>query len=129
LGWVENKELPELYSAASLLVLPSRFDTFGCVVLEALSCGLPVAAYDTKGPRDILSAGGGVLADSPLDLAQKILSLLAQPEGLKTLQAQALVRARDYQAEPIFDELLGHLGLPQTSGPAQPQELTLDLVS
>ncbi|MGB0733902.1 MAG: glycosyltransferase, partial [Pontibacterium sp.] len=53
LGWAEHASLPNLYRQADLLLLPSRFDTFGCVVLEAMSCGLPVAAYNSKGPRDI----------------------------------------------------------------------------
>ena len=43
-GWVDHGKLPEIYYAADLLVFPSRFDTFSCVVLESLSCGLPVIA-------------------------------------------------------------------------------------
>ncbi|MDT8447632.1 MAG: glycosyltransferase [bacterium] len=113
LGWVDSAQLPELYSAVDLLLLPSRFDTFGCVVLEALSCGTPVAAYDTKGPRDILSQGGGILADNAKELAAKILAQLQSPSGLKSLHRPALQRSQDYQAQEIMDQLLSDLGLPQ----------------
>jgi glycosyltransferase involved in cell wall biosynthesis len=54
LGWVEHNSLPDIYSAADLLILPSRFDTFGNVIVEAFSCGCPVVSYNTKGPRDII---------------------------------------------------------------------------
>src|SRR5262249_47321542 len=64
LGWVGPRCMPNVFSSADLLVLPSRFDTFGCVVLEAMSCGLPVAAYNTKGPRDLIEDGAsGFLVD------------------------------------------------------------------
>lgn len=122
LGWVDQDDLPALYSAASLLLLPSRFDTFGCVVLEALSCGTPVAAYDTKGPRDILSPGGGLLGQDARDLAQQITDLFAAPDRLAALQGQALKRAQAYQAKPIMDQLLSDLGL---GDPVRPNRLSL----
>jgi len=110
-GWVEHQELPGLYAKADFLVLPSRFDTFGCVVLEALSCGVPVAAYDTKGPRDILSKGGGLLAEEPEALADAIIDALSKPGLMAVLQDQALSRAGEYRAEPIMDQLLVDLQL------------------
>ncbi|WP_297492582.1 glycosyltransferase family 1 protein [Acidocella sp.] len=47
-------ELSAAYAGADVFVFPSRTDTFGLVVLEALACGLPVAAYPVTGPKDIL---------------------------------------------------------------------------
>ena len=41
----------EAYAASDVFVFPSRTDTFGLVLLEALACGLPVAAYPVQGPR------------------------------------------------------------------------------
>ena len=49
-------ELAAAYAGADVFVFPSRTDTFGLVVLEALACGLPVAAYPVTGPKDILGA-------------------------------------------------------------------------
>jgi len=111
LGWVDHDDLPSLYTQADFLLLPSRFDTFGCVVLEALSCGLPVAAYDTKGPRDLLSKGGGVLANRPTELAQQVQSALASQARMTKLRNEALSRAKDYRATPILEQLMEDLGL------------------
>jgi glycosyltransferase involved in cell wall biosynthesis len=58
LGVLNQAELAMVYAAADVFVFPSRTDTFGLVLLEALACGLPVAAYPVAGPIDVLSDGG-----------------------------------------------------------------------
>ena len=79
LGALQGEELASAYRAADCFVFPSRTDTFGLVLIEALACGLPVAAYPVSGPIDILGSDGrgangampatvGVLGDS-LELA------------------------------------------------------------
>lgn len=55
LGSIEHRKLPGYYQAADAFVFPSRTDTFGLVLLEALACGLPVAAYPAPGPTDVLT--------------------------------------------------------------------------
>ena len=55
LGYRKGSELGEVYAAADLFVFPSRTDTFGIVVIEALASGLPVAAYPATGPIDIIT--------------------------------------------------------------------------
>ena len=50
-----GSELAAHYRAADVFVFPSLTDTFGIVLIEALACGLPVAAYDVTGPRDIIT--------------------------------------------------------------------------
>lgn len=54
LGAKNGAELASTYKAADVFVFPSRTDTFGLVNIEALACGLPVAAYPVPGPADIL---------------------------------------------------------------------------
>jgi glycosyltransferase involved in cell wall biosynthesis len=62
LGERHRDELAAIYSAADVFVFPSRTDTFGLVLLEALSCGVPVAAYPVPGPLDVIgNAPVGVL--------------------------------------------------------------------
>ncbi len=62
------------YAAADVFVFPSRTDTFGLVLLEALAAGLPVAAYPVPGPRDVIAeAPVGVLDD---DLRRAALAAL-----------------------------------------------------
>ena len=49
-----GEDLAAHYAAADVFVFPSRTDTFGLVMLEALACGTPVAAYPVPGPLDVL---------------------------------------------------------------------------
>jgi glycosyltransferase involved in cell wall biosynthesis len=55
LGRLEGERLAEAYANADVFVFPSRTDTFGLVILEALASGVPVAAYPAPGPADILT--------------------------------------------------------------------------
>ena len=62
LGARHGEELAEIYAASDIFVFPSKTDTFGLVLLEALASGLPVAAFPVSGPRDVIgSAPVGVL--------------------------------------------------------------------
>lgn len=58
LGARHGAELASAYAAADVFVFPSRTDTFGLVNIEALACGLPVAAFPAPGPADILGGNG-----------------------------------------------------------------------
>jgi glycosyltransferase involved in cell wall biosynthesis len=54
LGAKQGEALAKAYAAADVFVFPSRTDTFGLVLLEALASGLPVAAFPVAGPRDVI---------------------------------------------------------------------------
>jgi glycosyltransferase involved in cell wall biosynthesis len=111
-GWVGREELPELYHAADILLLPSRFDTFSCVVLEALSCGLPVAAYNTKGPKDILEHGvSGYLVETEEEIAGSVVGYFLDPAVRAMMKQAAQLRAENYQSETIMNRLLCDTGL------------------
>ncbi|MDR5732345.1 glycosyltransferase family 1 protein [Caballeronia sp. LZ025] len=58
LGVLSQPELAKVYAAADVFVFPSRTDTFGLVLLEALACGTPVAAFPVTGPIDVLGQHG-----------------------------------------------------------------------
>jgi glycosyltransferase involved in cell wall biosynthesis len=111
-GWVDREHLPALFMAADILLLPSRFDTFSCVVLEALSCGLPVIAYNTKGPKDIIEDSvSGYLVENDEEMAGKAVRFFLDPDKQKEMKHEALRRAEAYQAERIMDRLLEDAGL------------------
>lgn len=57
LGYRHGEALTEAYRSASVLVFPSRTDTLGLVMYEALACGTPVAAFPVAGPLDVLEEG------------------------------------------------------------------------
>jgi glycosyltransferase involved in cell wall biosynthesis len=74
LGSRQGEALAEAYAGADVFVFPSRTDTFGLVLLEALASGVPVAAFPVTGPRDVIgNEPVGVLND---DLRTACLSAL-----------------------------------------------------
>ncbi len=56
-GFLHNGTYARTLAAADAFVFPSRFDTFGLVMLEAMACGVPVAAYPVPGPLDVVKNG------------------------------------------------------------------------
>ncbi len=71
-----DEELARYYSAADAFVFPSRTDTFGLVMLEALASGVPVAAFPVTGPLDVIGdSSAGVLAEDLRAAAMKALSI------------------------------------------------------
>lgn len=75
-GAKKGDELARHYAAADLFVFPSRTDTFGLVLLEALASGLPVAAYPVPGPLDVIgSSGVGVLDEDLAKAAREALAI------------------------------------------------------
>lgn len=68
LGAKSGRDLAGAYAGADVFVFPSRTDTFGLVMIEALACGTPVAAYPVSGPADIVTDEVGAL-DSDLSRA------------------------------------------------------------
>jgi glycosyltransferase involved in cell wall biosynthesis len=75
LGFREGDALAEAYRSADVFVFPSKTDTFGIVLLEALASGLPVAAYPVTGPSDVIGKEGiGVLDE---DLGKAALAALS----------------------------------------------------
>jgi glycosyltransferase involved in cell wall biosynthesis len=110
LGARHGEELAEIYAAADVFVFPSKTDTFGLVLLEALASGLPVAAFPVTGPRDVIgNAPVGVLKD---DLREACLEALGIPSracvdfaSRHTWQASARVFVdRAQNVRPVEDE-------------------------
>ena len=94
-------ELAGLYASADVFVFPSRTDTFGNVLLEALASGCPVAAFPVTGPQDIVGDGkGGVV--SP-DLKQAALAALQIP------REAARAKAQTYDWHECARQFLSHL--------------------
>jgi glycosyltransferase involved in cell wall biosynthesis len=112
LGWVEPAALARIYSACDVLVLPSRFDTFGCVVLEAMSCGLPAVSYAVKGPKDIIEHDrSGMLAKDRFDFSEAVAALLADSKKRGAMRLEARHRAQTYDKVQILDDLMRSVGL------------------
>ncbi|RUM98369.1 glycosyltransferase family 1 protein [Pseudaminobacter arsenicus] len=101
LGTRTGEELAGIYAASDVFVFPSRTDTFGNVLLEALASGCPVAAYPVTGPLDIVGdTQCGVLSE---DLRQAALGALEVP------REQARSRALAYSWDECAAQFLAHL--------------------
>jgi glycosyltransferase involved in cell wall biosynthesis len=56
-GFKTGEDLARYYANAEVFVFPSRWETFGIVMIEAMACGTPVAAYNCQGPKDVIDQG------------------------------------------------------------------------
>ncbi|WP_250492580.1 glycosyltransferase family 1 protein [Caballeronia sp. GAWG1-1] len=101
LGVLSQTELAEVYAAADVFVFPSRTDTFGLVLLEAMACGTPVAAYPVTGPIDVLGEHGpGALHE---DLHEACL------QALKIERADARAWAERFSWRAASEQFASHL--------------------
>ena len=74
-GKKEREELAAYYRSSDVFMFPSKTDTFGIVLIEALASGIPVAAYDVTGPRDIITKPLlGFLGDDLAENAKKAIA-------------------------------------------------------
>jgi glycosyltransferase involved in cell wall biosynthesis len=69
MGYKSGSALAHYYANADVFVFPSKTDTFGVVMLEAMACGTPIAAYPVTGPTDIVLDGVNGYIDSDLQTA------------------------------------------------------------
>jgi glycosyltransferase involved in cell wall biosynthesis len=109
-GVVPRPDLVRIYSAADVFVFPSHSETFGLVMLEAMACGTPVAAFPVAGPLDVVAGSdGGVLHD---DLRHAAL------EALKIPRDRPRARALQFDWQRVCDEFIGHLVPVRAARPA-----------
>jgi len=96
-----GEELASWVAAADVFVFPSKTDTFGLVLLEALACGVPVAAYPVTGPKDVLEHGLVGYLDE--DLKTAVINALQ----LNKLDCIDFAAQRSWQAcTQVFSELM-----------------------
>lgn len=101
LGYRTGDDLAHAYSAADAFVMPSRFETFGLVLLEALACGTPVAAFPVHGPIDVV--GGAPVGALDEDLRAAALRALEIP------RAACRAHAERFSWRRSAEEFLSHL--------------------
>ena len=101
LGVLDQFELAKVYAAADVFVFPSKTDTFGLVLLEAMACGLPVAAYPVTGPIDVLGkSNAGVMHE---DLREACL------QALKIPREKAREHAEKFSWRAATEQFASHL--------------------
>ncbi len=103
LGRQVGSELAACYVGADVFVFPSRTDTFGLVMIEALACGTPVAAFPVTGPIDILSPASGAM---DVDLSAAIA------RALECDREACLAHGRSFTWEASAQQFLAALACP-----------------
>lgn len=102
-GAKHGADLAEAYAGADIFVFPSKTDTFGLVIVEALASGLPVAAYPVTGPKDIL-------ADAPRPVGALNEDLrIACLEALKINRADCRPYAERFSWQACTERFLNNL--------------------
>lgn len=108
-GFIQGRELSELYASADLFVFPSTTETFGNVVLEAFASGLPVVGAAQGGSLDLVKPGVNGLLASPLDaedFAGQVRALLDHPKAIRRMAKAALQTAAQFHWPVINGRLL-----------------------
>jgi glycosyltransferase involved in cell wall biosynthesis len=120
LGSKDGAELASTYAAADVFVFPSRTDTFGLVNIEALACGLPIAAYPVQGPIDIVGCDGRGMhgGKRPIGALDEDLGKAIE-RALGADRAAAAKEALNYSWENCTARFLAGLAVPVA--PRRPQ--------
>jgi D-inositol-3-phosphate glycosyltransferase len=108
LGKRSQSSLPYYYSAAEVLIMPSHYESFGMVALEAMACGTPVVASQVGGLAFLIQDGvtGYVVPGGDyMALSERLGRLISQPELRRRLGEQASAYARDYSWENISERV------------------------
>lgn len=113
LGWADKDMLASCYSGLDLFVFPSRFDTFGNVILESFVHGMPAIAYNCKGPKDIIQhKKSGLLVSDTQNMSEQIAAYFQESDAYRqSMSIQSIQRSADYRAQPIMDKFISDLGL------------------
>lgn len=107
--WKTGSDLVELYQQAKLVVVPSCYEPFGIVALEAMACGRPVIASRTGGLVEIVNDGvNGFLVEvgNYLQLAQRMVTLIQDDEQRRTMGHAARRRAAEFSWQRVGERTL-----------------------
>ena len=100
-GVLQGDTLASVYASADVFVFPSVTDTFGIVLLEAMACGVPVAAFPVAGPLDVLGESGAGVLDH--DLTNAALGALKIPR--ERARGHALTFSWSASARQFIDNI------------------------
>ena len=112
-GLKQGQELLNYYQCSDIFVFPSKIDSFGLVLLEALACGLPIVGFNTFGPGDVapISSGISYLADVNGSLQTQALQAWYDLQNNIVTPDLCHSYAEQFSWETATDNLLEHLTL------------------
>ncbi len=110
IGARDQDALPDYYAAAEAVIMPSYYESFGMVALEAMACGTPVIASEVGGLAFLIRDGetGFHVPDrDPEALAQRICEIITNPGLRREMSLQAAEYARGYAWELVAEKVVG----------------------
>ena len=123
LGWIGDDVLHSLYRIADVCVVPSIYEPFGLVALEAMASGCPCIVADTGGLREVVphdEVGLRFRARDPESLAEMAIRVLADDELCRRLVAEAYEHVRRFdwadvaeRTAAVYAELVASRGAPR----------------
>ena len=108
-GWIEHSKVAEYYDKAHLFVLPSIFESFGIVVLEAYANRLPIVASNTGGLKDLVDEGVNGFKINPTDIsgiASSIKKFIDNPALINKMGAQNYEKAKTFDLPIVGKQLI-----------------------
>ncbi len=105
LGVLKGESLAKAYAGMDLFIFPSETDTFGNVVLEALSSGVPAVVTKGGGPKFIVHDEKTGVVRAPAEFAEAIALLISQPERLAEMRLSSRTSALDCSWDAVFDRV------------------------
>jgi glycosyltransferase involved in cell wall biosynthesis len=109
-GFINDEMMPLLYSAADVFVYPSLYEGFGLPVIEAMACGVPVAASNmTSLPEAVGDAGLLFDPNNHEEMAETLHRIISDPECRNNLVTKGLARSKAFSWEKAASETLAVL--------------------
>lgn len=105
LGWVSEEEKIELMKKSRAFVLPSIYESFGIVLLEAMKYGTPVIAMNTGGIPEVVN-DAGIIVNNEKELANALAEMYNDDELAKNLGKRAITQVKKFSWNKIADETL-----------------------
>jgi D-inositol-3-phosphate glycosyltransferase len=109
LGKKEQTTLPYYYSAADIVVVPSHYESFGMVALEAMACGTPVVASQVGGLAYLIQdgeTGFHVPDQDPVALSEQLLAILNDDDLYHKMSIQAAQYAKGFSWQNIAEQIV-----------------------
>jgi glycosyltransferase involved in cell wall biosynthesis len=107
LGWIEQEDLPAIYSLADLFLYPSHVEAFPIPITEALACGTPIVTSNANGLVEIVGDAAILVDPNDVDeIAEGVSLLLSDPDLRSGLSQRAVARARRYSWDKCAKETL-----------------------
>jgi glycosyltransferase involved in cell wall biosynthesis len=105
-GSMVGEKLTDAYASSDIFVLPSDYESFGIVNLEAMASGLPIIASDIPGVRNLLADSSMLVKPTPEDFAAAMIKLTENPQLRQELISKGLEKVKDYDWDKITEKVI-----------------------